>query len=312
MNKKGFISITIVYSFFMVFLALLIFIVNNLYNNRILLGSIKNDIKDEINNDNFARYLLKNEKDNIKLSLDESVKIYNPYVYKGEEPNNWVCFDSDESSCSEESLYRIVGILNYQVKLMKASNIKPIENDGTAFREFPLIKYAENYKFDNYSNSYVYDYLNKFYLSTPSDSETDYFLYNNQEYQNMIDNHEWYLFVGNLDSGEFLNDSVDTEHTISNFKVGLPYISDYENNKDWIDNSYVNDNNIWWFITQNLESNNYYMNGNVISYKDLYWTNPDGDVIFNTSGVRPCFYLKESVKVKSGDGSHDNPYRLGA
>ena len=49
----------------------------------------------------------------------------NSYRYAGANPNNYVCFGSDDEICPEDSLYRIIGIFDengtYQVKLIKAS-----------------------------------------------------------------------------------------------------------------------------------------------------------------------------------------------
>ena len=46
MSNKGFISISVIYSFFLVFLMLLLFIVNGYVNNRTLLKKIENEIID--------------------------------------------------------------------------------------------------------------------------------------------------------------------------------------------------------------------------------------------------------------------------
>ena len=50
----------------------------------------------------------------------------NSYRYAGANPNNYVCFGSDEETCPAENLYRIIGVFdddkdsNYQIKLIKA------------------------------------------------------------------------------------------------------------------------------------------------------------------------------------------------
>ena len=47
----------------------------------------------------------------------------NSYRYAGTNPNNYVCFGSDEETCPNDNLYRIIGVFNdtgeYQVKLIK-------------------------------------------------------------------------------------------------------------------------------------------------------------------------------------------------
>ena len=48
----------------------------------------------------------------------------NSYRYAGANPNNYVCFGSDTTTCSEDNLYRIIGVFDNQVKLIKATIAK--------------------------------------------------------------------------------------------------------------------------------------------------------------------------------------------
>ena len=41
------------------------------------------------------------------------------YRYSGANPNNYVCFGSNESTCPTDNLYRIIGVFGNQVKLIK-------------------------------------------------------------------------------------------------------------------------------------------------------------------------------------------------
>ena len=43
----------------------------------------------------------------------------NSYRYSGANPNNYVCFGSDEETCPNDNLYRIIGVFDGQVKLIK-------------------------------------------------------------------------------------------------------------------------------------------------------------------------------------------------
>ena len=43
----------------------------------------------------------------------------NSYRYSGANPNNYVCFGSDESPCPSDNLYRIIGVFGSEVKLIK-------------------------------------------------------------------------------------------------------------------------------------------------------------------------------------------------
>ena len=44
----------------------------------------------------------------------------NSYRYSGANPNNYVCFGSDEETCPIDNLYRIIGVFGDEVKLIKA------------------------------------------------------------------------------------------------------------------------------------------------------------------------------------------------
>ena len=46
----------------------------------------------------------------------------NSYRFSGANPNNYVCFGSNEANCLEDNLYRIIGVFNNQVKLIKATS----------------------------------------------------------------------------------------------------------------------------------------------------------------------------------------------
>ena len=55
-NNKGFISVTVIYAFFLVFLTLMLYIVTNMAVNRNFLNNMKKTIKSELNDSNFSRY----------------------------------------------------------------------------------------------------------------------------------------------------------------------------------------------------------------------------------------------------------------
>ena len=63
----------------------------------------------------------------------------NSYRYSGANPNNYVCFGSDDTTCPADNLYRIIGAFdddkdgNYQIKLIKNTSIGNIawERNGS-------------------------------------------------------------------------------------------------------------------------------------------------------------------------------------
>ena len=80
MNKKGFLSTSMVYSFFLVFLLLLLFIVADLINSRTLVSRISNEIKESIYSSSLSGYLI-NEFDSLGLVyhnnlLENSLSMY--------------------------------------------------------------------------------------------------------------------------------------------------------------------------------------------------------------------------------------------
>ena len=46
----------------------------------------------------------------------------NSYRYSGANPNNYVCFGSDASTCPSANLYRIIGVFGSEVKLIKSTS----------------------------------------------------------------------------------------------------------------------------------------------------------------------------------------------
>ena len=61
----------------------------------------------------------------------------NSYRYAGANPNNYVCFGSDATTCPEDNLYRIIGVFGNQVKLIKATITKSnlLGTDGAYYSD---------------------------------------------------------------------------------------------------------------------------------------------------------------------------------
>lgn len=90
----------------------------------------------------------------------------NSYRFAGENPNNYVCFGSNESSCPEDNLYRIIGVFNNQVKLIKDgyANSNLLGNDGDHESSVGL---SSVYYWNNSgSNTWSTSLLNKTNLNT--------------------------------------------------------------------------------------------------------------------------------------------------
>ena len=123
-NNKGFISVTVIYAFFLVFLTLMIYIVTNMTVNRNLLNNMKKAVKNDLNDASFARYLINRyDEDNINfIKLNSNDYTYgiddNSYRFTGSDPDNYVKFDENS-----EKVYRIIGIFKEKVKLIEETNL---------------------------------------------------------------------------------------------------------------------------------------------------------------------------------------------
>lgn len=286
-KKNGFISVTMIYSFFLVFLMLLLFIVSDLVYNRIVLNKIKDNVYEDISNTNFARYLINNYESLGLVNHDNNLEtgaMDNSYRYTGVNPNNYVLFNNE--------LWRIIGVINGKVKLIKDSVITIDKYDSS--------------NSNVYVNTSIYNYLKNVYLPSLND------------YQNYLEVNTWYVGgientflmkkvyeIYNYELGNFKNNGV----TI-NEKIALPYISDYAYAGDInsYDKTITNTNN--WMFMDNLWTitrvNTY--------YNQVYYIKSDGTLGFDTvdklKRVRPVVILKNSVLYASGDGTYTNPYKI--
>ncbi len=115
-----------------------------------------------------------------------------------------------------------------------------------------------------------------------------------------------------------------TENDLSykNAKIGLMYVSDYLyaaypdawdqviTNSGGYSNDTVKANN-WMFLGKTE-----WTISRMANYGNNAWyVNPEGyvgctNITITVSGVWPSFYLDSSTKIKSGNGTHDNPFRL--
>ena len=230
----------------------------------------------------------------------------NSYRYAGANPNNYVCFGSDSTLCSETNLYRIIGVFDEQVKLIK----------------------SENYSTSSWSGDYVYN--NTWSSSATANTLNESFLNGfDTKWQDMITTHTWK--VGGLDienayrtfyANTLYNYEVGSYSSYSTWdgKVGLMYGSDYAyaiNNSYWrtdvtsssygdaVNNNWLFSGNDEWTISRDSSSNSAAI---MISSAGLL----DGSYgVTNKYSKRPCFYLSSDVVYLSGTGIKSDPYRIG-
>ena len=222
----------------------------------------------------------------------------NSYRYAGasDSVNNYICLGSDEATCPEANLFRIIGVFGDKTKVIRAKSVGDKEWNTSA---------------DNtWSSSSLNTYLNGTYLTSLG------------TLAEKIATTTWKVRGG---SSTYLYDAPKIAYqyevgssaltTTNDAKIGLMYVSDYgfaadssgwttklssynsNNSKNWL---YLGSNE--WTISRNSGTasnafdvfSGYVLNRNVIiSY-----------------AVRPSFNLESSVKYVSGSGSMSDPVRV--
>ena len=173
----------------------------------------------------------------------------NSYRFSGGNPNNYVCFGSDETTCSHENLYRIIGLIDGKIKLISA--------DGATTDMLGTDEgYAKTYQEAWGSSSSYYKgsgditkigvyYWNKTGTNTWSTSTTNttnlntnfltYLDNQNAKWQNMIADTIWYVGGMAYANGRDTNAKTaynyeagtNKDATTVTSKIGLMYVSDY-------------------------------------------------------------------------------------
>ena len=248
----------------------------------------------------------------------------NSYRYAGasENVNNYVCFGSTESPCPTDNLYRIIGVFNGKVKLVKYNDIGTFDTS----------------KFDatSFADTEAYNALNSTFIDTFD-----------IRWKNMISTENWISgivssssvsklnFKNNNTNVKFLAGSATSPLTINwytaknwyivesgaehklSMKIGTISISELRyamNSSNWnlstLDNTswlYYNKNEAFYLFecfTDNVANDayGYYMTTDGILY--AYYSPTKISLLEDiTTYVRPSFYLTSSVLYKSGIGS---------
>ena len=266
----------------------------------------------------------------------------NSYRYAGASPNNYVCFGTNDEICSEDNLYRIIGVFDGQIKLIKSdyATKNMLGTDGG----YADAKYTDAWDIDTYKGSQS-ELIPIYRWNFDSDNTWGNAQLNtinlNQNYLNTLGS-EWqekivttnWIVGGN--TGEniayqnaptvYQNEIVNpAETTVYSAKIGLMYVSDY---------MYGASPTYWTYVGNGDSSSTDYrkaINENWMYMGLIEWTisrcsdryyrafclSNDGGVIDNGSvqnivAVRPSFYLESSVEFSSGNGTIDSPYRIQA
>ena len=230
----------------------------------------------------------------------------NSYRYSGANPNNYVCFGSnEEETCPADNLYRIIGVFDGEIKLIKNTSIGNM---------------AWNSSGNNSNNTWSSASLNTGTLNGT-------YLGGLGTWASMIAEHDWE--VGGMASSTTntskqyyateLGNS-DGNSITYRAKIGLMYVTDYgyaASGNHWTTELYNYENatddnwlylgDIEWTISRNssLPYLAFYVNGTGSVY--VHYTSID---VADSSAVRPSFYLESSVGISGGSGTSSDPYRL--
>ena len=290
-------------------------------------------------------YLIKGETTQYQTYNEAlNVAVEKGYLTK-DNVKNFVCFGSEASTCPTENLYRIIGVFNNQVKLIKYDYAKSsllgtdgdysTESTSNYFSgkqgESPSSNsiYYLNYKADtaNYNNTWSNSLLNKTNLNTN-------FINNiGTTWANKIVTTTWKV-GGNVDSNivvsvpktAYQNEIVNPviRNTTDNkteysAKIGLMYVSDYY---------YGASPSAWTLVGYNSDYSKSYASAKGENWlygggcdwtitrdsggsNRAFYVSDYGYVrnvfVSNGYGVRPSFSLESSTTYVSGSGSASDP-----
>ena len=231
----------------------------------------------------------------------------NSYRYAGANPSNYVCFGSDASPCPEDNLFRIIGMFENKIKLIKAI----LESE----------LYWNTLHSNTWSSSSLNTYLNGEYLTSLGLLADKIALTTWKVGENTTEN-----LSRVIPSTAYQNEIVNpipgstsiTGETEHNAKIGLMYASDYyygASPSAWTKMGYnykTNTNVNWiysgeteWLISPISDYNDsalsIYDDGNV-SYSTDYYK------VYTLLKYRPSFYLNSDITYIGGTGTQSDPF----
>ena len=264
------------------------------------------------------------------------------YRYSGANPNNYVCFGSNESTCPTDNLYRIIGVFGNQVKLIKYDYATSalLGTDGDyASTGTPNASYYKGslttintYYWNNSTkkNTWSESLLNKTNLNTN-------FINNiGIEWANKIATTTWKVggntyanIIDVIPATAYQNEIVNpvTTNTTDNAteysaKIGLMYVSDYGFGADpsaWTTTLYNYDGSVngstirslnWmhmgyyeWTLSRHADYSN-------TAFLMDFGGRVTSHYVYNLGAVRPSFNLESSITYVSGDGTQNSPIRI--
>ena len=250
---------------------------------------------------------------------------------------NFVCFGSDATTCPTENLYRIIGVFNNHVKLIKYDYAKSslLGTDGDFSQEYTS-NYFSGEQGESPSSNSLY-YWNNAGTNTWSASKlntvnlnTNFTTNIGTAWANKIATTTWKVGGGTYAN---LRDAVpktayqyevgsSASTTTYDAKIGLMYVSDYYYsaspsawtlvgyNSDYTKSYASAKGENWlygggwdWTISRSSDDSDYAF---LVNYRGSVGY----DGVDNGSGVRPSFSLLSSTTYVSGSGSMSDPVRI--
>ena len=226
----------------------------------------------------------------------------NSYRYSGANPNNYVCFGVTGADCQEaDNQYRIIGVFNNQVKLIKATSIGDYAWDS-----------GSSNTWDETTKPDIYTTLNTTYYNTLE-----------SEWQNLISESTWQ--VGGMvlsytnTAKQYYDVEVGTGQSgyVETMKIGLMYVSDYgygASPEKWTtalyEDNYGTDNWLYlgdyeWLLSRRSDAS-----VTAFSVYSRDGGHVSGDNVRYAHAVRPSFSLTSTATISSGTGTSTDPFVL--
>ena len=226
----------------------------------------------------------------------------NSYRYSGANPNNYVCFGATGVDCQNpENQYRIIGVFNNQVKLIKATSIGSYEWDS-----------GNSNIWNASTKPDIYTTLNTTYLNNLGST-----------WNSLIASHTWQVGGMHWSSTNTAKQYYDLEVGTGQsgyeetMKIGLMYVSDYgygASPEKWTtalnEDNYGTDNwmymgDIEWLISRVTVS----------TALAFYVRSNSGGIVYGVGvgfayAVRPSFSLTSTATISSGTGTSSDPFVL--
>ena len=270
---------------------------------------------------------------NLMEDVDGNIRYY------GANPNNYIYFNCDDYSNQTSStceIWRIIGVFEGKVKIMRGSQIGKLACDQDKNIDSSKTSYDNDWSTSSLqvllNTSYLNRTANVTYYSGSSGTTTTTVQTSTigikDSTRNMISESMWYLRGWN--SNSIYSDQIyeyertkgsvynSTRPTSWKGKIALAYPSDYGyaadfgqctknlysyNDSTCTSNNWMFNGTYQWLLTPNSgsSSNAWYVGSGNVS---------NSNVAYNTHGVVPVLYLGSELDIGPGTGTSSSPYQL--